>query len=65
MVSDVYTGSAALPGDSVPLIVVVANGGSTKPVPLRVPPLRTETAEVSAIDPSTSRMPSLTSSSWW
>jgi hypothetical protein len=53
-------GFAALPGASVPPLMIEVVAGSTTPVPLKVPPELTVTLDERAIEPSTSSVPPLT-----
>jgi hypothetical protein len=55
----VPVGFAALPGASVPPLIVVVTG-STMPVPESVPPEFTVTLDELPIEPSTSSVPALT-----
>ena len=55
----VPVGFAALPGASVPPLMIVVVAGSTVPLPDSVPPEFTVTLLVLAIEPSTSSVPPL------
>lgn len=50
-------GTPAAPGASAPPVLMVTRRGSTRPVPVSVPPEPTVTREVPVIAPSTSSTP--------